>query len=423
MRSAALRRLCRRLHFWAGLFCAPLLLFAALTGMAYALIPQLEAWQYAALDQASAGAALPLDVQLDAALKSSPGMHLQSIIPAARAGASTQVYLAPMDMHAHHAGGNTGHDGHEASSILIVYVDPANAKVLGRLEESQRLRNWLRKLHSSLQQGNSWRWMMELGASWLLVLILSGFYLWWSSAPTAAAGRWAAWRRWHTWPALALAIFSLVIVATGLTWSRYAGGNFRALQTSLKQSAPHYPAMSAIQATGDGEVLKLQAIYQAAQQLAPGLALQFTPPTQTTPFWRAENAARSQPLQRIQMALAPRDGHLLYQSTWQDLPLLAKATAIGIPFHRGELGWWNQAILLAVAGGLAFSILSGYAMWLLRKRTGRLSAPALGRDCLLSQPRWLYPLAAVMGSVLPVLGVSLLVLVLTESVGSRRTAG
>ncbi|MGY5034302.1 PepSY domain-containing protein [Streptomyces sp. 900116325] len=38
--------LLRRLHFYAGVFVAPFLLLAALTGLAYALTPQLDQLVY-----------------------------------------------------------------------------------------------------------------------------------------------------------------------------------------------------------------------------------------------------------------------------------------------------------------------------------------------------------------------------------------
>ena len=38
-----LHRLFWRIHFWAGLISAPIVIFAALTGLLYALSPQIEA--------------------------------------------------------------------------------------------------------------------------------------------------------------------------------------------------------------------------------------------------------------------------------------------------------------------------------------------------------------------------------------------
>lgn len=51
---------------------------------------------------------------------------------------------------------------------MVVYVNPYTAEVLGSLAQEDRFREWSRKLHSSLLQGDGWRWMIELAASWLI---------------------------------------------------------------------------------------------------------------------------------------------------------------------------------------------------------------------------------------------------------------
>ena len=54
--SLSLHRLFRRLHFWGGLMSAPIVLFAALTGLIYVFAPQIEAWRYSHLDTVPVGA-------------------------------------------------------------------------------------------------------------------------------------------------------------------------------------------------------------------------------------------------------------------------------------------------------------------------------------------------------------------------------
>ena len=67
--------------------------------------------------------------------------------------------------------------------------------------------------------------------------------------------------------------------------------------------------------------------------------MQLSPPKTEDGVWRVESYDRTQPSKRFQMMVDAYSGAILYQSSWQDLPLLAKATAVGIPFHRGEFGW------------------------------------------------------------------------------------
>ena len=176
MTSPALHRLFRRLHFWGGLVGAPIVLFAALTGLLYVFTPQIEAWRHGHLDTVAAGPArVPLDQQVDAALAAAPDTALRHVVPGYAPGDSTQVYVAAP--HEHHTGASS-HD-HGLPTGSIVYVDPYTGRVLGQLPEMARFKTWAKKLHSSALQGQGWRWVMELGASWMLVLFVTGLAMWW----------------------------------------------------------------------------------------------------------------------------------------------------------------------------------------------------------------------------------------------------
>jgi uncharacterized iron-regulated membrane protein len=374
---ASLQRLFWRIHFWAGLISSPIILFAALTGLLYVFTPQIEAWRHADVDRveipASGAQRLPLDAQVAAALAAAPDAALRHVVPAHGAEDSTQVWLrAP---HAHH--GAAEHD-HGLPTGSIVYVNPYTGQVLGQLQEMQRFKTWARKLHASALQGDGWRWLIELGASWMLVLFATGLVMWWPK-PQARGGdgwralvpRWgrgrATWRDLHAVVAIALGLVLAVVLLTGLTWAEHSGQRFRDMQRSLSQDAPRAP--KGLQSTAtQGPHLTWQAAYEAARRRAPDIALQLTPPAGKHGVWRAENFDRSRPTGRFSLALDARTGAPLFASGWQDLPVLARATAVGIPFHRGEFGVWNQVLLALAALAAVFSVVSGLVMWWQRCR-------------------------------------------------------
>jgi len=416
-----------RLHFWSGLLTAPIVLCAVLSGMLYIFVPQIEAWQYAALDQAGSRApARDLDTQLAAAALAAPGHALNMVVPAYAPGSSSQFYFSPNNAHTAHLPGSA-HQHAAAEDRLIVYVDPGNAQVLGQLKESRRFRNWARKLHSSLLQGDSWRWLTEAAASTMLMMTLTGLWLWWPRTgrgwrgilrppvSSSAGGRRAQWRYWHSISSVVLGLVTCTILLTGLTWSKYAGDHFRVMQTALAQNSPRAPAHLHSLAGAEQNRLSLQDIYTRARQSAPAVSLQMSPPKDARGVWRIENNDRSQPAKRCQLVLDAYSGALLFQSGWEQMPFLSKATAIGIPFHRGEFGWWNQALLVLVALSVLFSVCSGYVMWLQRRKPASLSAPRMAWHHVRAVPVWLWLLMLTLGLALPVLGISLLVLLLLEA--------
>ncbi|MDB5747937.1 MAG: hypothetical protein JWP72_2785 [Massilia sp.] len=106
--------------------------------------------------------------------------------------------------------------------------------------------------------------------------------------------------------------------------------------------------------------------------------MQLTPPQDAHGVWRATGADRAQPTQRFDLAFDACSGRLLYRSGWEQQTAFGKATAVGIPFHRGECGLWNQAVLLVFGAGLLFSLVSGWVMCFKRRGTGRAGpAPLL----------------------------------------------
>jgi uncharacterized iron-regulated membrane protein len=428
--SSALNRLFWRMHFWAGLVASPIILFAALTGLLYVFTPQIEAWRHADVDRVAVPVdgrhRLPLDAQVAAALAAAPDSALRYVVPAHAAGDSTQIWLrAP---HAHH--GAAEHD-HGLPSGSIVYVDPYTGQVLGRLQEMERFKTWAKKLHSNALQGDGWRWLIELGASWMLVLFASGLVMWWPRSQAQGGDGWrallprwgrgrATWRDLHAVIAISLGLVLSVVLVTGLTWAEHSGRRFRDLQNALGQDAPRAPK-SLRSAPGDGPALNWQAVLELSRAQAPDIAMQITPPPGAEGVWRIENFDRTQPTGRFSLALDARSGATLFSSGWERLPALARATAVGIPFHRGEFGVWNQLLLALAALAAVFSVVSGVVMWWQRRPRGKVGAPTLPARHLKQVPLWLWPLMAALAWALPVFGWSLLVMLALEGAFSRRT--
>lgn len=411
--AAALRRLFWRVHFWAGLLTAPLVLWAALTGLLYVFTPQIEARVHAALDRVDTpGPAQPLDRLWAAAVAAQPGWQPRAIVPAAEPGRTTQVLFAPPpDAHTGHSGhaANEGH-GHGLPQGRTVYVDPAAARVVGSLDDMARFKTWAKKLHASALQGDGWRWPIELAASWMLLMFATGLAMWWPTRGRASTGTQARprWRRVHTGVGLAASGFLAVVLLTGLTWSRHAGEHFRNAQQALGQSSPKPPRELRPASPAGAPGLSMQAVYERAQAELPGRALQLTPPRDAaTGVWRIDALVPAEPTARHTLMLDGASGQVLWRSGWSELPALAKATAVGIPFHRAELGVWNQALLALAALAAIASVVSGLAMAWLRRPRRSLGAPSVSAAQMRAVPAWLWLLVAALAFALPTFGISL----------------
>ena len=429
--GARRRSLFWRIHFWAALIASPFALVATLTGALYIFTPQIEDQLYGHLERVAAppGAAmLPLDALVAAARKGAPGsFEVQSVVPPAGPQDALRVSVGPparaaAGEHAAHmpaprppsASAPRSADGGKRT----VFVDPYDARVLGTQVDQDCFSEWARRLHSRLLQGESLRWMIELAASWMLVMLLTGVYLWWPQPgqpglPRAGARGRAGWRQWHAFLGVLLGVLTLVILLTGITWSKYAGTQVRAVRDWAGQASPPIPAHLHSMPTGGPQLDYAQA-WRRTRALVPGVALQLTPPRGPHGVWRAGSADRRHPTDRFDLVLNAYDGRVLYRAGWERQTAFGKATAVGIPFHRGELGVWNQVLLFVFAAGVLFSPVSGWVMFFKRRRAGQFGLPKLLAGAWRSAPLWAVVLGIGLCALLPLLALGALVLVVVE---------
>ena len=259
--------------------------------------------------------------------------------------------------------------------------------------------------------------MIELAASWLMVMLVTGVVLWWprgaqSGLPKRGARGRNGWRQWHAFLGVALGVVSVVILTTGLTWSQQAGGRIRALRDVSGQAPP--PVPRGLHSREEGAPLDWQGAWQVARSHAPAIAVQLTAPASQDDVWRATMADRSQPTLRFDLQFDAYSGKPLYYAGWQAQTAFGKATAIGIPFHRGEFGWWNQALLLLFGASVLFSLVSGWVMFFKRRLPGSLGLPRLLPGAWTSPSALAWLMAALMCALMPLLLISGCLLMLLE---------
>jgi uncharacterized iron-regulated membrane protein len=416
-RRSGRRGLVLRLHFYAGLFVAPFLAIAALTGLAYVYSPQLSDALYSReLFATAPGApARPLEEQVAAARAAQPDGTLSSVIvPGDPARTTEVVFTVP---------------GLAEDWDRTVYVDPSTAQVRGALDTwfgYPPLQATLDGLHRHLLLSEPGRLYSETAASWLGVLVLGGLVLWlgrrrgnrrWVAATLlpqrgTRPGR-GRLRGWHAVTGVWLAVGLLALSATGLTWSTYAGERFTAVVTALDGRSPQLAAEPVPVREGAPLVTIDDAVQRARTEgLRDELAVT-VPAEPGAPFQVAENAD-TWPVQRDMLALDPYSGDVVESIAWADFPPLAKLTTIGILAHMGLLwGLPNQLALTALALGLICLLFWGYRMaWSRRPTRDRRWLAGPGRRGVfheLSQPvAFVVVLTAVaVGWAAPVFGVTL----------------
>jgi uncharacterized iron-regulated membrane protein len=437
--ASALVALFRRLHFYIGLFVGPFLLVAALSGVLYALTPQIEDRLYAqALHTESRGPALSLAEQVSRAQEvAGPQSTVAALRPAPGAGDTTRVMFRSPGL---------GESEHRA-----IFIDPVSGEVRGDMTVYGTsgvlpLRTWIDQFHRGLLLGDVGRLYSELAASWLWVAVAGGVVLWAVRRP-AVAGRRRTLRGWHATAGLWLALGLLFFSATGLTWSQYAGDNIGILRAHYGWSTPsvstalgkpmtmpmagnehaeHHMHM----ASDTALVVPAPALFDPvlAAARAAGIEaekVEIRPAASVGKAWVVSEIDRQWP---THVDAASIDAHTLKavdHVTFAQYSLPAKLTRWGIDAHMGVLfGLPNQLLLIVFASGLAVMVVLGYLMWW-RRRPTLVPGPTLvdawrrtdrgGRVGVLL-------VAVILGMCLPVLGASLLCFIVGDVLVGLRAA-
>jgi uncharacterized iron-regulated membrane protein len=289
---------------------------------------------------------------------------------------------------------------------------------------------------------------VELAASWTIVMILSGLYLWWPR-PFGAAGT--------LWPRLSLrgrpllkdlhrvtgfwiAGLVLVMLASGLPWAGVWGGAFKWARTELGlvegpqtwrigaggsggahgghaghgAAAPHSAPAPSPQAAG----LPLSAFVARAEAermafpvlvLPPHAPQRFGPPTGN--HWTVKSEAQNRPLTR-QVTYDPATGAETGRTGFADRHVIDRVVNTGIAWHEGQLfGLANQLLGLATAIALIAVSIAGVMMWLKRRPSGGLGAPPPAPG---TPMRGLIIALIVAGLLLPLFGASVLLILLLD---------
>ncbi|WP_433549038.1 PepSY-associated TM helix domain-containing protein [Streptomyces sp. CA-294286] len=435
------RALLVRLHFYAGVFVAPFLFVAALTGLLYTFTPQIDQLLYGdklRVDK-TGERVLPLSEQIAAARAAHPEGVLASVVTPPGPEDTTRVALSLPEL---------------GEKQRTVFVDPYTAEVKGELTTwfgSTPATTWLDDLHRNLHLGEFGRLYSEVAASWLWVIVGGGLVLWIGRSrgqrtrsvrgvllPDRTARGVRRTRGFHAATGVWLALGLFFLSATGLTWSHYAGERFGQVLDAAHSRTPKLdtklPGAAASEQAAGGDEHAGHAGHDTSQkspQAGPadfdtalalaretglGGTVTLTPPADSTSGWVVAQSDNEWPVHYDSVTVDTAKNQVTAHVRWADYPVLAKLSKLGVQGHMGVLfGVVNQILLALIALGLMLMILWGYRMWWQRRPTREDRAAPLGKAPARGTWRQLplpvlilgIPAVLALGWALPLLGVTL----------------
>ena len=442
-----------RLHFYAGILVGPFILIAATSGALYALTPQLEQVVYShELHAPVSDASLPLADQVDAANAYIGGDEtIAAVRPAPNPGDTTRVMYADPNL--------------GESETRAIFIDPATAEIRGDLTAygtsgALPLRTWIDQLHRNLHLGDVGRLYSELAASWLGVIVLAGLGLWIARIRKARKKKdfvrpnngYTGYRRiftWHTSTGIWLLVGALFLSATGITWSQYGGANVSNLRAALDWGTPSVNTDLSGADTGAADEhaghgghsghgaapegtdtvsanpATFDAMLSISQEVNVNTGLvEIRPPAAAGTAWVVQEIQRSFPTEVDAVSIDGQTMQVVDRVDFKDFTLAAKLSRWGIDTHMGSMfGLPNKILLLITALGIMAMVVWGYVMWWKRRPTQdparRVGKPA-SRGAIARAPWWgvvaVLAVAAVIGVFLPLLGISLALFLIVDTI-------
>lgn len=424
-----------RWHFYAGLLVLPFLILLSITGGLYLFHHEIENAWYRDLKQVQVATtpALAPSALAQSAQRAYPGT-LAKYLPPAAPNKAAQVVIKP-----------------DTGDSLNVYVNPYDGHVLGAHPERGTLMWTIRRLHSLDYFGPIANGAIEIAAGWSVLLVLTGLYLWWprgrKQGVISIRGtpvKRVFWRDTHAVTGAIAAFFILFLAVTGMPWSlvwgakvnQWANGNNFGYPAGVRVAVPmsdeHLAHMGQTSWSLEqarmpesapshtmGEPIGLDSAVRTFNRLdlAPGYAINV--PQSPTGVYTASVYPNDVVRQRV-VHLDQYSGQPLLDMSYADYGPLGKALEWGINVHMGqEFGLANQLILLAACLAMVLMSIAAATMWWKRRPTGSLGIPPMpaARGAL----RGVMALMIIGGVIFPLVGASLLLMLLLDLIVQRLT--
>lgn len=426
-----------RWHFYAGLYVIPFLMVLATTGLIMLWI----SWTVGVGGERTAvtPSGDPITVTT-----------LQTTAETAVPGGTATQYIAPL---ANNRAATFVIEGDAGSTGVV--MNPYTGEVLDSFAWRDGWYDFASNIHGSLLLGSFGDRIIEIAASLAIVLVASGIYLHWPRNQTSwrktlvpqisAKGR-TFWKSLHGVVGFWISALLILFLLSGLSWTGVWGSkmvqawstfpaekwgaplsdvthadlNHNAIEEvpwALEQTPlPASGSLKGVEAI-QGEVT-IDKVAAFADSLAFTGRYQINMPQDETGVWTISHDSMSndgpRPTQDRTMHIDRYTGNVLADVQFADYAVYAKAMAVGIALHEGDMGILNLILNTVFCLSVLLVSASGLILWWKRRpvSAGNLSAPPRPND----MPFWKGAAALVLalGVMFPMAGAAIIVVLLID---------
>lgn len=308
---------------------------------------------------------------------------------------------------------------------MSVFVNPVNGEVEGSFSPKDTWMYKVRKLHGELLGGSVGTKVIELIASWMVVLILTGFYIWFPFRKGNYRGVFTVrfnqgkrilYRDLHAVTGFWVSILLILTLAGGLPWTDVFGAQFKKLQKLTGTGYPPSWHGVGLYSEVNDEPLSLDEMLDVAeQQHLKGTVKVGLPKNNKSSFFVSNETF---PLSDQKMIHFDQySGEIIHSHNWSDVGILMRGRMWVMAFHQGQLGGWNWWLIFSFAVLMTIMSTSALLSYLTRKRKGRWEIPQAPPHFMVD--KILVGIILLLGVTLPLFGLSIVLIFIGGMVVGR----
>jgi uncharacterized iron-regulated membrane protein len=452
-----------RWHFYTGLYVIPFLLMLAITGLVMVGYNTLESRYGERLYVTPAGELTSPVAQVEAASHAFHDWKASSYMPPQASDRTALIVMKKADAEhesAHHAEEPEAEEatGHGEEDILLVSVNPYTNEVIRDIEQTSTVFNYVSSIHGTLLIGTLGDRLIEIAAGLGIVMVVTGFYMWWPRRATLRdsllprfeqSGR-PLWKKLHSTVGAYASVLIVFWLISGLAWSGVWGEKFvqpwstfpaemvwegpldedknhASMNHGAEKEVPWGIEQAPMPMSGsdaghpgipEGTPVNLASVVALAHELGFGPTFRIALPEDEEGVYTIAADAKggdiTNPTQDRTIHVDQFSGKVVGEVDFYDYPIIAKAMAVSIALHQGDLGWWNVILNVLFCITIIFFCVSGIIMWWKRrpKAAGRLVAPPLPAEL----PLWKNAVCLMLflSLAFPMTGIALLTVMLFD---------
>ncbi|WP_103866444.1 PepSY domain-containing protein [Aquimarina sp. I32.4] len=308
-----------------------------------------------------------------------------------------------------------------------LYINPYSGKISGEIISNQTDMYLIRKLHGELLTGKFGTKIIELIASWMVVLIITGLYVWWPVRdwkikgyfiPRINQGRRIFFRDIHAITGFWTSGLLILILAGGFPWTDVFGKNFKEVQKITNTGYPSSWNAHHIQSQTTGKMVTLDQIADQAILLdLPGtITIQF--PKGPKGVYSISNSNPADLNTQKKIHFDQYSGKQILANQWDDVGILMRGRMWVMAFHQGEFGLWNWWLMLFTAIALTVMSISALISYIQRKRKGLWGIPKVPSTFKIGYG--IICIIGILAILFPLFGISLLFIVSIEYLRNKK---